>query len=98
MRRAKRKRINRDQATKSPLDRIDLSKSANRGANGRSRTPSSESRSEDNTRSHANRRKHGLEEDEDETTREEDERQSNQDRRACKKDNKMPKNKNYRRH
>ena len=98
MRRAKRKRINRDQATKSPLDRIDLSKSANRGANGRSRTPSSESRSEDNARSRANRRKHSPEEDEDETTREEDERQSNQDRRARKKDNRMPKNKNSRRH
>ena len=94
MRRAKRKKINHDQATRRALDRIDLSKSANY----RSRTPSSESRSEDNTRSCASRRKHSPEEDEDESTREDDERHTNQDRRAHKKDNRMPKNKNSRRH
>ena len=89
-RRSIRKKINHKQKSNRALDRIDLTKSANY----RSRTPSSESRSEENTRPRASRRQHSPEGDEYE---DDDERHTNRDRRAHKKDNKMPKNRNSRR-
>ena len=55
MRRAKRKKIQRDQATKSALLR--LGDNANKETHGRSRTPSTEIMSDENALSRANRRK-----------------------------------------
>ena len=121
MRRAKRKKIEHDQATKSPLLR--LGENTNKETHGRSRTPSTEIMSDENALSRTNRQKYSpestaavqrkdwnwmrvldkagtrvklwKEEDEDEATKEKADGHSNHDRRVHKKDNKMPKNKNY---
>ena len=92
-RRSRRKKIIRDQKTVPALLR--LGDGTDKYVYGRSRTPSTEIMSEDDVFRRTGRKI--KREPEGATVEDEEDKPSDQGRRMYKKDNKQPKNKNYRR-